>query len=87
MATQEPKQYKPWVWVLLGVMTLISLGLSLSTKGADDGGSGASVWERCEARWEANRSFAETDYMTEERYIDNCVVTERDLEDGSLDGR
>jgi hypothetical protein len=41
----------------------------------------------CETRWDENRSTAESPYMTEERYISNCMETNRDLSDGKLDGR
>lgn len=45
----------------------------------------------CEQAWTENRATAQspTESVTEahQRYIDSCMETYRDLEDGKLDGR
>ena len=66
-------------WVLAGVVMFV---LSLF----NDCGTQSSR-SLCEELLEENRSTAIGGYMTEEQYISNCMETNRDLEDGKLDGR
>lgn len=60
------------------------IAITMAAAGACSTSSEPSLRGKCEQRWVDNRSTAETDYMTHDRYVDNCLQTYKDIGDGGF---
>lgn len=87
--TAKPQQQvSPWFWIaIVTAIVLMMIFLRDSDPAGDDGTGGTSRREDCEYQWELNRDTAESPYMDRQLYVENCLETARDLEDGTFDGR
>lgn len=76
----------PWIALLI-IGSVIGLLINAADGDLSNGRGPITSRGICEELWAENRATAESPYMTKERYISNCMETNRDLMDGRLDGR
>lgn len=85
MTKQQDFTWSGRTWgIILGVFVLIVLAFNFVDSGSSGFTTSRSI---CEDLWNENSGTASSPYMTKERYISNCMETNRDLSDGRLDGR
>jgi hypothetical protein len=65
----------------------IGIGIGTANMNKNSRPSPASRPQTCGDLWEANKATAEAPGMDREQYIANCEETNRDLQDGKLDGK
>lgn len=91
MTEQQDFTWSGRTWgIILGVSLVVILAFNFMDGGvwSSRGGSGFTTSRSiCEDLWNENSGTASSPYMTKERYISNCMETNRDLSDGRLDGR
>ena len=75
------------VFVVLAGVLIVAMAIDGQMSGGGGSSRPTSSRQLCEQRWEENRATADNGVMTRDIYISNCMQTNSDLSDGSLDGK